>query len=633
MKRSKREPKSKTPLLKKKPSPDMKKHDEILSMICDPATPWMHRAAMLQNLLATMNPETQPLILRILELLSAQAAESLCTEKLAKLNSLLKELREGPLRQGVFIDLMTGPAFNPDAPQALVVLDDGTLLYSVVPETALVQELSAGDRVILDAKAHAILYRDPVNLKVGEEVQLERRLDDRHVEVSHRGEKSVLFAARALMDEVKEGRVSPGASIIVNPRQHLAVAALPPQDGLSHFRFLDKGPIPDVRTERDIGCPPRCIQDVTSHIRLELTRPELRRSLKLRPCKMKLLSGTSGSGKTLAIQAIHRNMYEVMSEVTGLPMDKLPPRVFRFRSGHLLNQWLGNSDKNIERIFDEIEMLAGQPCPTADGRSILLPVLVIIEEADGLGRSRGQDAIYDRLLTVMLQRLDPNREGLRDKLVVFLATTNEPQIVDPAFLRRVGGSVETFGRLNRTAFKAVLQKHLRDMPALSNNGYSQEELRRQFVNGITAWLFNPNPSEPGLLEMTYAGSTTPVIKYRRDFLTGALVDRAVQQAAEEACQSAMHDVSNTAPAVSQEQLVRALDEQIRGVLAQVRESNIGSYTDVPLGLRVANLRRLAQPTLLPFSLQRQEPNQSSTPRHDPDPNGSQTQHHPNPITP
>ena len=119
---------------------------------------------------------------------------------------------------------------------------------------------------------------------------------------------------------------------------------------------------------------------------------------------MKLLCGVSGSGKTLAVQAIHHLMYEIMSEVTGVALDQLPFRVFRFRQSQLLSKWLGDSDKNVDRLFDEIEQLADQPFRAPDGRQVRLPVLVVIEEADGMGRARGQDAIYDRILTTALQR-------------------------------------------------------------------------------------------------------------------------------------------------------------------------------------------------------------------------------------
>jgi len=185
--------------------------------------------------------------------------------------------------------------------------------------------------------------------------------------------------------------------------------------------------------------------------------------------------------------------------------------------------------------------------------------------------------------------------------VGFLATTKEPHIVDDAFLRRIGGKVSVFGRLKRSGFTSVLQKHVRGLPAFSNNGSTQEELWSQFTNDLVAWLYGQN-SDTGVVELTYAGSITPVVKCRRDFLTGALVDRAVQQAADEACEQAVEH--NCAPAISLEQLMRALNDQVLAIVGQLREQNAGSYLDLPDGVRVASLRRLPQPSYLPIEFQR-----------------------------
>src|SRR6185503_16075068 len=171
----------------------------------------------------------------------------------------------------------------------------------------------------------------------------------------------------------------------------------------------------------------------------EMTQPELRRRFKLPRCLTSLLYGVTGGGKTLAVQALHRRLYEVMCEVTGVPMDQLPPRVFRLVPSQIYSMWLGESDKSMARFFEEIEQAADEKFLAPDGREWTMPVLVILEEIDGVARARGQDAIYDRVLVTALQQLDTTRPELKDKLIVVVATTNEPQCVDRAFFRRVGG--------------------------------------------------------------------------------------------------------------------------------------------------------------------------------------------------
>ena len=108
-----------------------------------------------------------------------------------------------------------------------------------------------------------------------------------------------------------------------------------------------------------------------------------------------------------------------------------------------------------------------------------------------------------------------------------------------------------------------------------------------------------------MVELTFAGATTPVIKHRRDFLTGSLVDRAVQQAAEEACQAEFGGRGTRG--MSLEQLMRAFNQQILSLVAQLREQNVGAYVDLPDSVRVASLRRIPQPTHLPIEYQRPQP--------------------------
>ena len=246
---------------------------------------------------------------------------------------------------------------------------------------------------------------------------------------------------------------------------------------------------------------------------------------------MKVLAGPSGTGKTYSIYALWHEMYRTMSEVTGVPIDDLPPRVIRLRMSEVLSHWLGDSDKNLDRFFQEVEQLSGEPFIGADGKSYTLPVLCILEEIDGVARARGQDPIYDRILTTALQRLDTTRPELRGKLILFIATTNVPEQVDAAFLRRVAGTVERFGRLQRGDFAAVLDKQISDRPVAETNGVGQNGARSRMISAVTASLYGPAHADAVQVELSYAGSANWDSKYRRDFLTASVVDRALQVAA------------------------------------------------------------------------------------------------------
>jgi len=571
----------------------------FFAALLDPSLSPAHRLAMLREVLSQDGPEADELLARILSALAEKNADAALKQRLAEVETLLKQMQEGPLRLAVFLQLLPptgGPA------QALVLIEDGATACTVVPDAELAKGLRRGERVLLEARGHALLFRAPTPRWTGEEALFERRLDDQRLEVTLRGhERAVFYASQELMEKCDAQAFKPGAALVVNPRLAFAFDVLPPQIGLAHYRFLDQGPVPRVTVQDHVGAPPQVIEEVAEHVRLAFYHRATLAEYGQRLCYTRLLCGSSGTGKTLAVQAMHRRIYEIASEFTGVPVDQLPPRLFRLENNLVLSKWLGESDQNLDRFFDEVQQLAAEPFTTPDGRQVELPVLVVIEEADGVARSRGQDPLLDRIFSVTLRRLDPNRPGLSDKLVIVLATTNEPQIVDAAFLRRVGGAVETFGRLDQAAFRAVLHKHVQRLPLASNNGYAPEELRRDLVNQVTAWLFSPNGAEPGLVELTFAGSTTPVIKHRRDFISGALVERAVQQAAREACRAQVAGTGERG--LTAEQLMRAFHAQVLGLLVQMREQNAAQYVDLPDAVRVASLRRIPQPSHLPIELQ------------------------------
>lgn len=581
--------------------PKPKKAPAISLLLADKSQPLEHRRDLLRMLLMGSDPESLNALDSILESLASANGESVHAQKTEKLAEIIKDMEEGPLRSARFISML--PANGSESHHGQVILDDGTVAYTVVPDEKLRASLRLGDCVLLERSGRALLKRAPQGLKIGDEAKFERSIDKWHVEVSLRGEeRSVYLASQEVVDKIKAEEVKPGDLLIVNQRQSVAFDSLPAMNALSHFQYLVKSPVPNVVVERDIGAPPRAIEELANLVRLEMTRPELRRAYKLRRCNMQLFAGVPGSGKTLAVNALWRRIYEIMSEVTGVPLDDLPPRVFTLQMSQILSPWVGVSDSNLARFFSEVEQMASEPFLCPDGREIHLPVIAVLEEIDGIAAQRGQNPIYDRILTTALQRLDSTRAELKDKLILYIGTTNEAQHVDPAFLRRIGGKVEQFNRLKRRAFVAILEKHLANLPIAHEEDRPQKEKERELVSGLTAWLYSPNGSDEGLVELTFAGSPQPERRFRRDFLTGALIDRAVHQAAVKASDAEHRGASH--PGVDRDHLVEAFDDQIRAVADQLSTHNVHKFLNVPDAARVASVRRLPQASLTPMQLQR-----------------------------
>ena len=101
------------------------------------------------------------------------------------------------------------------------------------------------------------------------------------------------------------------------------------------------------------------------------------------------------------INALWNAMYRIISEATGVPVDALPPRVMRLKASEVLSKWLGESDKQLARFFQEVDQLVSEPFEAPDGRQWQLPILVIAEEIDALARARGEDGVHDRILATL----------------------------------------------------------------------------------------------------------------------------------------------------------------------------------------------------------------------------------------
>ncbi|UCG13579.1 MAG: AAA family ATPase [Deltaproteobacteria bacterium] len=578
-----------------------KKSGQIKEKLFDPDVQIEHRKQLLQHLVMDGSKESDAILKSFLEEVAAgNNGESLYNEKQKELTETLRALEEGPMRVGTFIG-MEQPGAGPH--RARVRLEDGHTVFTAVTEENLILELKRGDEVLLDGQAKAIFAKISLDDDTGEEAQFERLLFGNCIEVSVRGDQRHVFdASQDILDALDRGEVTPNSRLLTCFQRRFAKRVLPAEDGLGSYRFLDRRPLPDVLVERDIGDPPSYMERVVRMVELEMTKPELRRRYKLRRSMMLLLEGISGSGKSFSLLGSIRKIYDVMAEVTGVPVQGLPPRVLRLRPPMVLSKWFGETDRNIDRFFSEAEQLAGEKFLTPEGKEHDLPVIAVMEEIDGLTRTRGQDGIYDRILTTLLERTDPTRQELRDKLILFFGTTNVAHLIDMAFLRRIGGTVEHFGRLSRRSFAEVLDRHLDGLPLGSVNKQKEDDVRRSAVNDLTAWLYSPHGEDRGQVSLHFVGSAVPEIRYRRDFVTAGLVDRAVQQASNLACDA--EDFGCDTPGVTPEILRRCFHQQVQAIVRQLRVQNVANYLELPEGVRVQRVEPIEQPAVLPSELLR-----------------------------
>ena len=158
---------------------------------------------------------------------------------------------------------------------------------------------------------------------------------------------------------------------------------------------------------RDIGGLGPQIRLVRENLELPLRFPGLFAHLGVEPHRGMLLSGPPGTGKTMLARALATEAQANFLVVNG---------------PEILSKWRGESEANLRRIFSEAREGA--------------PSVVLIDEVDAIApdRARVQHNHEAVLVSQMLTLLD----GLADRgRVVVVATTNRPELVDPA-VRRPG---------------------------------------------------------------------------------------------------------------------------------------------------------------------------------------------------
>jgi len=156
----------------------------------------------------------------------------------------------------------------------------------------------------------------------------------------------------------------------------------------------------------------------------------------VRPAKGILLTGPPGGGKTLLAKAVAHESGVNFISVKG---------------PELLSKWVGDSEKGIREVFGKARQAA--------------PCIVFLDEIDALAPRRGgggENHVSERLVSQLLTELDGITE-LRG--VVTLATTNRPDILDPALLRpgRFDIQIEV-GPPDAATRQAILEVHTRQQP-------------------------------------------------------------------------------------------------------------------------------------------------------------------------
>jgi transitional endoplasmic reticulum ATPase len=184
------------------------------------------------------------------------------------------------------------------------------------------------------------------------------------------------------------------------------------------------------------------LDDVKEQIRIKMifpfSHPEKAKKYKVKTGGGILLYGPPGTGKTMIAKAV---------------AGELDATFFAIAPAEILNKWVGESEKNIRKLFE-----TARNCPKA---------VVFIDEVESLipkRRDAEAGGVMARVVPQILSELD-GFEAREGQNVMFMGATNEPWNIDYAMLRpgRLDEKVYV-GLPDRTARKRILELNLKDIP-------------------------------------------------------------------------------------------------------------------------------------------------------------------------
>jgi transitional endoplasmic reticulum ATPase len=251
--------------------------------------------------------------------------------------------------------------------------------------------------------------------------------------------EAAMHAIRRLMPNIDFERK-------VLPEKDLLSLEVCMEDFLNALREIEPSAIREFFTEipeigfSDIGGLDEIKQLLKETVRDPLYHPDVYTRASTRPAKGILLTGEPGTGKTLLARAIAKEAEVNFIAVSG---------------PELLSKYIGESERSVREVFKKARQAA--------------PCILFFDEIETLVPQRGKmtgEQVTERVVGQFLSEMD----GIEElKGVLVLASTNRPDLVDPAMLRpgRFDFVVE-MPKPDLRAREEIFKVHTREKPLGKN---------------------------------------------------------------------------------------------------------------------------------------------------------------------
>ncbi len=343
----------------------------------------------------------------------------------------------------------------------------------------------------------------------------------------------------------------------------IGTLGMPPQQ----FSFS-----PKVRVAwDDVGGQAEAKAALREAIELPFAHPELFADYGKQPSAGVMLSGASGTGKTLLAKAAATAIAKAhgKSAADGFAYVKGP---------ELLHPYIGKSEAAIRQVF-----AAAREHKARHG----YPAVIFLDECDALLGVRDHTSKISMNATTVPQFL-AEMDGLDDKAAILILATNRPDMIDPAVTRdgRIDRRVRV-GRPSKHDAAQIFAIHLRRRPVADldrGDADYQRDLDR-VADGSVADLWADRH-----VVRTVAMPDGARAFCLRDFVSGAMIAGIVEQASTFAMQRDLTAGVRAPSGIGHDDLARAIERTVASlrdtnhsevVLEALREAGQGGQGESP----------------------------------------------------
>jgi len=433
-----------------------------------------------------------------------------------------------------------------------------------------IEGLQPGDSVLVDFKANCIVSRDGQIPRAGDVVVVDSLVpdDSRQVIVKHHEQCRFARLHHTLME--KQDSLEPGIRVLYDPLRRFVLDVVEAKsDGTELLADLDS--LGSVKRTQ-VGAPNPVVDEIIERVTQFVEHPDWIEAMYARPRVSYLFAGGTGTGKSYTLKLIANEVHDLVEKMTG----ERHSRMVICDASQFWHSLFGETEQRIAAWADKLRELGAHPLRGLDGRLLHFPLFIVLEECEALLRIRGDQTgsghLFDRPLALLLQKTESLEDALQIP-IVWLASSNRPDLADPAALRRIGMRRVTFGNLGLDEAAAVLETKIpEDMPIRGANG-DAANARNELKNRILGYLYSQGASQ-GIAEVQLTNSERRTL-HRYELVTPSILEESVSGAID-ACLRQSHRAGELL-GLDAEDVIRFLHRHYVGLARTLTRHNLPAH--------------------------------------------------------